>query len=587
MAGLIPQTFIDDLISRADIVEIVGARVPLKKKGKEHSACCPFHNEKTPSFTVSENKQFYHCFGCGAHGTALGFLMEYENLEFVDAVETLAAEYNLDVPHEQTGRIHQQSAGDNRKPLYEALDKVTLLFQQQLKTSDKAIQYLKQRGVTGEVAKNYKLGYAPDGWDFLTQKFKDNIILINNLCSLGLLIKKDNGQHYDRFRDRIIFPITDRRGRVIGFGGRIIDQGEPKYLNSPENPIFHKGLELYGVFEAKQAVRNLERIIIVEGYMDVVALAQNNIAYAVASLGTATTKEQIQKTFRATQEIIFCYDGDAAGTKAAWRALENTLSIIRDGQVAKFLFLPEKEDPDSMVRKEGKENFEKRLDAATPLSDFLFDNLKQKTDISSDDGKAKLFELSKPLLSSMNDSLFKDLLTDKLSALVGISAERISKRLPEASEKKLRPALNSQRIEKKIHLSTIRKTIALLLQNPTLAKTHCVPDGFSKTEIQGFSLLYQIHNQTTQNPEITTAALLERFRDSEEEIILHKLVKLEIPGADDSQQRDRLYSDYINDLKSRLDEAPLAARQTELENKSKSGKLTPEEKQEYNQLISS
>jgi len=595
MAGRIPQTFIDDLISRTDIVEIVGSRVPLKKKGKEYSACCPFHNEKTPSFTVSENKQFYHCFGCGAHGTALGFLMEYENLDFVDAVEALAAEYNLDVPREHSGHTHQKSAGDDKRPLYDALDKVTLLFQQQLKSSDKAIQYLKQRGVSGDVAKNYKLGYAPDSWDFLTGEFINNHDLTNHLCTLGLLIKKDNGQHYDRFRDRIIFPITDRRGRVIGFGGRVIDQGEPKYLNSPESPVFHKGMELYGVFEAKQATRNLERILIVEGYMDVVALAQNGIVYAVASLGTATTKEQIQKTFRATQEIIFCYDGDAAGTKAAWRALENTLPIIRDGQVAKFLFLPENEDPDSMVRKEGKEKFEQRLQTATPLSDFLFDTLGKKTDITSDDGKAKLFELSKPLLASMSDSLFKDLLTDKLSGLIGISAERLSKRLPlnttnsinSHPEKKPAPSLGNQQVGKKVQQSTIRKAIALLLQNPSLARDQSVPDDFSRTELQGYSLLYQIGNQITQNPEITTAALLERFRDSEQENIVNKLVNLEIPGADDAEQRGRLYTDYINDLQSRLREAPLAARQAELENKSRTGKLTPEEKAEYNQLISS
>jgi DNA primase len=516
--------------------------------------------------------------------------MEYENLDFVDAVETLAAEYNLDVPREQSGQksgYPQQATRDDKKPLYEALDKVTNLFQQQLKTSEKAIQYLKQRGLSGEVAKTYKLGYAPDGWDFLTTEFKDNSNIISDLCSLGLLVKKDNGQHYDRFRDRIIFPITDRRGRVIGFGGRIINQGEPKYLNSPESPVFHKGMELYGVFEAKQAVRNLERIIIVEGYMDVVALAQNDIAYTVASLGTATTTEQIKKTFRATQEIIFCYDGDAAGTKAAWRALENTLPIIRDGQVAKFLFLPEKEDPDSMVRKEGKEKFEQRLDSATPLSDFMFEKLIQKTDITSDDGKAKLYELAKPLLARMVDSMFKDLLIKKLSTLVGISGERINQRLPEATTEKRAPTKNIKPSGRNTTQSTTRMTVALLLQYPALAQTQTIPDDFANTDTPGLPLLHKLHTRAIEYPEITTQALLERFRDTDEAPILHKLMEVEIPGIEDTNKRVEVYKDYIRSLTTEFLKAPQAARQAELEAKSKSGKLTSEEKLEYNKLISS
>jgi len=398
MAGRIPQNFIDDLVSRADIVEIINARVPLKKKGKEYTACCPFHNEKTPSFTVSDSKQFYHCFGCGAHGTALGFFMEYENLDFVDAIEALAAEYNLDVPRENTGFTNGPTK-DDKQPLYDIIAKASELFQQQLKSSDKAVDYLKQRGLTGDIAKTYNLGYAPEGWNFLTDNLGKDKTTIDTLVSTGLLVQKDGGKQYDRFRDRIIFPITDRRGRIIGFGGRVIDDGEPKYLNSPENAVFHKGLELYGLYETRKAVRKLERIIIVEGYMDVVALAQHGIEYAVASLGTATTKDQIQKTLRTVSEIIFCYDGDAAGLKAAWRALENTLPIIRDGQIVKFLFLPEKEDPDSMVRKEGKQDFEQRLDNATTLSDFLFDTLKKKTDINTMDGRAQLAESAKPLLA--------------------------------------------------------------------------------------------------------------------------------------------------------------------------------------------
>ncbi|MGB5679724.1 MAG: DNA primase, partial [Gammaproteobacteria bacterium] len=389
MAGRIPQSFIDDLIARADIVEVINARVPLKKKGREYTACCPFHNEKTPSFTVSENKQFYHCFGCGAHGTAIGFLMEYEHLDFVDAIETLAAEYHLEVPREDTP--NQPGPVENRKqPLYEILEQASRLYQQQLRHSNRAIQYLKQRGLSGEIARKYQLGYAPDGWSFLFDKLGNNTSNIESLNITGMLVEKSENKHYDRFRDRIMFPILDRRGRTIAFGGRIIDAGEPKYLNSPETPVFHKGYELYGFYEARQALRKLERIIVVEGYMDVVALAQHGIEYAVASLGTAMTRDQIQKLFRSVSEVIFCFDGDQAGHKAAWRALENTLPIMRDGLAARFLFLPDGEDPDSMVRKQGKAAFESRLEKAAPLSEFLFDKLLQGTAIDSMDGRARL-----------------------------------------------------------------------------------------------------------------------------------------------------------------------------------------------------
>ena len=409
MAGRIPQSFIDDLIARADIVEVINARVPLKKKGREYSACCPFHNEKTPSFTVSEAKQFYHCFGCGAHGTAIGFLMEYENLDFVEAIETLAAEFQLEVPRENAPD-HGSHARDEKQPLYDILDKAAQLYLQQLRQSDRAVSYLKQRGLSGEIAKRYRLGYAPDSWHFLTEQLGDKAINIKQLKIAGMIVEKSSSKRYDRFRDRIMFPILDRRGRTIAFGGRILDQGEPKYLNSPETPIFHKGYELYGFYEARQAVRNLARIIVVEGYMDVVALAQNGIDYAVASLGTATTKDQIQKLFRSVHEVIFCYDGDRAGHKAAWRALENSLPIIRDGLEAKFLFLPDGEDPDSMVRKEGKDAFESRLKQAIPLSEFLFNKLLQEIDQDTMDGKARLAKNARPLLANLPDSVFRDLM---------------------------------------------------------------------------------------------------------------------------------------------------------------------------------
>jgi len=429
MAGRIPQQFIDDLINRADIVDVVDSRVALKKRGKEHIACCPFHNEKSPSFTVSQTKQFYHCFGCGAHGTALGFIMEYERLDFVDAIEVLAGEYHLDVPREQGDFTPQH---DDKKPLYQILDKAAVCFADELKKTPRAVEYLKQRGLSGEIAKDFQMGYAPDSWDFISSPLGGNSEGKTACLKSGLSITpEDNPQRfYDRFRDRIMFPIRDRRGRTIGFGGRILDKGEPKYLNSPETPVFHKGEELYGLYEARQSVKDLQRIVIVEGYMDVVALAQYDIRYAVATLGTATSSTQISKLFRIVPEVIFCYDGDAAGKKAAWRALENSLSVLRDGVQARFLFLPDGEDPDTLVRQEGKTEFESRLSQALPLSDFLLQHLSENLDLSTADGCARLSETAKPLIAKITDGVFKDLLLNQLSKLIGLSSSNLKQHIP-------------------------------------------------------------------------------------------------------------------------------------------------------------
>jgi len=582
MAGRIPQNFIDDLLSRSDIVELINSRVPLKKKGKEYTACCPFHNEKTPSFTVSETKQFYHCFGCGAHGTALGFLMEYDHLDFVDAIEALAAENHMEVPRESdTGAPISKS--DDKQQYYDILKTVSDHFQQQLKSSDKAVQYLKQRGLTGEIAAMYKIGYAPDQWQFLTEKFDNNQIRL--LIDTGLIVEKDNRKLYDRFRDRIIYPIHDQRGRTIGFGGRIIDQGEPKYLNSPENIVFHKGLELYGMYEAKQSVRKLERLVIVEGYMDVVALAQHGIHYVVATLGTATTKEQIQKTLRTVQEVIFCYDGDAAGLKAAWRALENSLTILKDGHIIKFLFLPEKEDPDSLIRAEGKEAFEKRLDNATTLSDFLFDTLKQKSNIETEDGKASFTRAAMPLIASINESVFKDLLYNRLSAIVGISVQQLQKHIGTPAEDKKSSAVRPVRKSRQVKQNSIRTAIALLLQHPELSTVVSVPSEYGNCDIEGYPLLYRIHECAISLTTVSSAALLERFHDSKDINTLLKLMEWEIPGIADEQQRINVYSDAIANMSKQLRDHMSSDRLAELEIKSKTG-LSDDEKKEYLSLIS-
>jgi DNA primase len=544
--GRIPQNFIDDLIARADIVDVVNARVPLKKKGREYSACCPFHNEKTPSFTVSQNKQFYHCFGCGAHGTALGFLMEYENLDFVDAVEALAAEYNLDVPRENVPEhIHKQK--DDRQAIYDALAECAKLYQQELKNTPRAVDYLKQRGLTGDIAKTYQLGYAPDGWGFISDKLAGNTSTRKALLDSGVLIEKSADNVYDRFRDRIMFPIIDKRGRVIGFGGRILDQGEPKYLNSPESIVFHKGLELYGLYEARKTVRDLQRIIIVEGYMDVVALAQHGICYAVASLGTATTREQIQTSFRSVREIIFCYDGDNAGIKAAWRALENALPILRDGMIARFLFLPGGEDPDTMVRKEGREKFEQRLDSAMPLSDFLFQHLEQEADTSTQEGKARLAELAKSLLAKMPDSVFRDLLFEQLAKRVGITAGKLS---AASSEPVSQPAKKIQTLNRsrQTSLSGTRDAVALLLQYPDLAEHAPIPDDFADSPLQGLDLLHALYHTLKTSPGLSSSALLERWREKTEFPILEKLLQHDVQGTENSEARIEVYQEVVQHL---------------------------------------
>ncbi len=547
MAGRIPQNFIDDLIGRSDIVEVINARVPLKRKGKEFSACCPFHNEKTPSFTVSEAKQFYYCFGCHAQGNAIGFLMDYEHLSYIDAIESLAADAHVDVPHEDSGFTNRNQ--EDKQPLYDILKQASELFQQQLKTSERAVDYLKQRGLSGEIAKQFKVGYAPDGWNFLSGSLGKSKENLNSLIKTGLVVNKDDGKTYDRFRDRIIFPITDQRGRIIGFGGRVLDKGEPKYLNSPENAVFHKGYELYGLYETRQALRKIDRIIVVEGYMDVVALAQNGINYAVASLGTATTTEQIQKTFRTTHEIVFCYDGDNAGKKAAWRALENTLTVIRDGMIAKFLFLPEKEDPDTMVRKEGKEAFEGRIKNARTLSGFLFDNLKSESDINTNEGKAQLASKANSLIQKMHNSLFKDLLIEELSTLIGLSQQHLESKISSATEnKKMQPHTIKPARSQQVQNNKTRIAIALLLQNPDLVTHHKVPDNFKEAFTKGLPLLYELQRTIESNKQLSAAALLERFRDSEHEKALNILSMLQTPETENTDNIIEVYKSLIERL---------------------------------------
>ena len=431
MAGRIPQPFIDDLLARVDIVDIIDSRVKLKKTGRNYSACCPFHKEKTPSFTVSPDKQFYYCFGCGASGNALGFIMDFDHMDFPEAIEDLAGQLGLDVPREQN---HAHSKQPDYSNLYALMEKTAEFFQQQLRQHDQspqAINYLKSRGLTGQISQQFGIGFAPPGWDNLQTYFAHNSEKEKQLIKAGMLVEnEDNNRIYDRFRDRIMFPIRDSRGRYIAFGGRILGDGKPKYLNSPETPIFHKGKELYGLYEARKANRSLKQIIVVEGYMDVVALTQQGLTNSVATLGTATTPEHMQRLFKVVPEVIFCFDGDDAGRRAAWRALESTLSSMEDGRQTRFLFLPQGEDPDSIVRQEGAGAFENRIKSdALSMDSFLFNTLEEGIDLHTMDGRARLTKLAQPYIDQLPKGIFKQLIMQKLAGLTGLNTDQLTQHL--------------------------------------------------------------------------------------------------------------------------------------------------------------
>ncbi|MGD9297775.1 MAG: DNA primase, partial [Chromatiales bacterium] len=420
MAGRIPPEFIDQLLSRIDIVDVIEKRVPLKKAGKEFQACCPFHTEKTPSFTVSQQKQFYHCFGCGAHGSAIGFLMDYDHMDFVEAIEELARDAGLEVPREEG--VSSKPRQDFSK-LHELLEKANRFFQQQLREhaqASRAVDYLKKRGLSGEIARDFGIGYAPPGWDNLYRHLAKKESDIQALKAAGLVSTGDSGKTYDRFRDRIMFPIIDSRGRVAGFGGRILDGDGPKYLNSPETPVFHKGEILYGLYDVRRSHAGKQQIIVVEGYMDVVALAQGGIRNAVATLGTATTERHLELLFRTAPRVVFCFDGDRAGRDAAWKALQTSLPSMKTGREARFLFLPEGEDPDTLVRSKGTDAFRALVENAPTLSRFLFDHLSEQVDTSTLDGRARLADMARPLIDRIPPGSLHDLMTQELSHLTGL-----------------------------------------------------------------------------------------------------------------------------------------------------------------------
>ncbi len=585
MAGRITPDFKSDLLARIDIVDVINPHVPLKRRGSLFSACCPFHDEKSPSFTVTPARQTYHCFGCGAHGNAIDFLVEYKNLNFPEAVEELARQAGLEIPEDHEAPIRK---GPDTRPLYPVMEQAAQLYQQQLRQhpqAGRAVDYLKGRGLSGKIALAFGLGYAPPDWDFLLGRLGRTEQERQHLILAGLVIDQD-GKVYDRFRDRVIFPIRDRRGRVIGLGGRILGDGKPKYLNSPETPIFHKGRELYGLHEALKIHRQPERLLVVEGYLDVIALAQFGIDYAVATLGTATTPEHLRLLLPQAPELVFCFDGDRAGREAAWKALETCLPQANGQQEIRFLFLPEGEDPDTLVRQEGREAFEDRIRQATPLSDFLFEQLSKGIDLASLDGRARLGSRVTPLLARLPPGLLRDLLRDRLSRLVGVGVTLprldagTGRRPPGSSPASRRRAgANSGR---RPATSPLRLTIALLIQHPELASALTgLGQDWHHLDNPGIRLLERLIATLATQSGLSSAALLERWREEEDFKIL---IQLSDPRLLAHIPTEGLEPELTGAIQ-RLNQEALTTRSGNLFNRASPGDWTEEEKAALRQAV--
>ena len=578
MASRIPQSFIDELVSRVDIVEVIDERVPLKKAGRDYMACCPFHEEKSASFSVSQTKQFFYCFGCGAHGTAIGFLMDYAHLEFTEVIHELAERSGMTVPREAVADDERTQTAD----LFELLDRASHFFQKQLRDHNDAtvaVDYLKSRGLSGETAAHFGLGFAPPGWDGLLKSLGTDLELRQALLRAGLTIEKGQDASYDRFRNRIVFPIRDRRGRVVGFGARALGDDTPKYLNSPETPVFHKGQELYGYFEARKATRQLDSLFVVEGYMDVVALTQFGITNAVATLGTAATADHISRLFRTTPNVIFCFDGDSAGRRAAWRAAQNLLPLFRDGWLASFMFLPEGEDPDSLVRSRGKIGFEELAREAISLSTFLFEHLSAEVDLSNLEGRARLFELARPMLTQLTEApAFANLARKQLQQLSGMDGSELSRLLPQGGRAPRRTV--ARRPNGSGSPSLVRKAITYLLHHPELGSLIGSTDQLSNLDHAGTTLLVALLELTKSSPTLTTGAIIERFRTHDEGRHLAKLVVESSPVLDEGLEQE--FIDTIGKLGEMVEEQRFEA----LAAKAKLGPLSNEDDREFKQLVS-
>jgi DNA primase len=570
MAGRIPERFIDDLLTRIDIVDVIQERVTLKKAGRDWSARCPFHDERSPSFTVSPAKQFYHCFGCGAHGSAIRFLMDYDRLEFPDAIEELAARAGLKVEYEGGQR---EAPREDVTNLYALLDSAASFYREQLAHNAEAREYFKRRGLDEDTLKRFNLGFAPNQWDALKNALGTSSQRIALLDKAGMLASGERGGKYDRFRDRVMFPILDRRGRTIAFGGRVLTKDDgPKYLNSPETPLFHKGRELFGLWQVRDANQKISRLLVVEGYMDVIALHQYGITQAVATLGTATTSDHAEILFRNSSDVYFCFDGDRAGRQAAWRAVESVLPRMRDGRQAWFLFVPDGEDPDSLIRAEGLEGFEQRLKQAMPLSEFFFAETGKDVSLASIDGKARLAERARPLIGQIPDGAFRDLMYVELERLSG------ARTTPAASSTRAAVG-NPNRGGRPAQRSLVRTAVALLVQSPALASEIEPPWTFSELRQPGIPLLVELVRLCRERPSLTTGALLEHFADREEASALNKLATMDLLVDASQAQADFLGAIGQLDVQTsqqRLDD--LIARQVE-------GGLSETERDELRQLM--
>ncbi|WGE89339.1 DNA primase [Actinobacillus arthritidis] len=578
MKGTIPRSFIDDLVARTDIVELINSRVKLKKAGRDYQACCPFHHEKSPSFTVSQSKQFYHCFGCGAHGNAISFLMDYDKLEFPEAIEELAAMQGLEVPRENV--INRdgkpQASYKTKRNLYELLEAISHFYQQNLTQDIPSQSYLQSRGLSSEIIDRFEIGFAHNSMDSVLRKFGTSRDEVQKLFDTGMVTQNDSGRIYDKFRNRVMFPIRDKRGRVIAFGGRVMGDERPKYMNSPESATYHKGSELYGLFQVLKQNESPESLVVVEGYMDVVALAQFGVDNAVASLGTATTGEQIQQMFRVTEQVICCYDGDRAGREALWRAFENALPYLHDGRQLKFIFLPDSEDPDSFVRVHGKQGFEAYLQNAMSLSDFLFDSLMAQVDLSSKEGKSKLAALAIPLINRIPGEMLRVYLRNILGQKLGIlDPALLEAMLPSRVSTSQNTVLKTPQIKR----TPMRLLVALLLQNPALVKF--VPDisALKTLDEPGFELLIELVDVCRQKVGISMGALLEHWRDRADFRTLELLANwdhLVIPENIESTFIETLDFLYAKLVEKRIE--TLIAKERTMG-------LTTEEKQELVMLI--
>ncbi len=594
--GLIPQTFIDELIARTDIVEVIGSRVQLKKAGREFRACCPFHNEKTPSFWVSPDKQFYHCFGCGVHGTVLRFLMEHDRMAFPEAVEELATRLSLEVPREGGSAASAPRRAD--EPLYELMGRVAAFYAEVLGRDERVKEYAIKRGLTRETVEQFGIGYAPNSWNEVLRRFGAEESERRLLAELGLIIERDRGQirdgdrYYDRFRDRLMFPIRDARGRVIAFGGRIIDQGEPKYLNSPETVLFHKGRELYGLFETRRSRANLKRLLVVEGYMDAVRLHQAGLTYAVATLGTATTPEHFKRIFRLVSEVVFAFDGDRAGRAAAWRALQHALPEAREGREIKFLFLPDGQDPDSLVGEEGPEAFEKRLETTIPLSEYLVRELSEQVDLTHADGLARFAEAARPLFAKLPEGVFRELLLARLARVIGLPPQRLEElwNAGAATASSIAPAAQTAPPRAKAAQSRtsggrgslVRQAVVRLLWFPPIARevTPGERAGLDASEEPGIDLLRELLDNLQAQPAQNSAQVIERWSEKPDGEHLAKLLHREELVADAAAATSELKAALIK-LQQGADERRWEALGT----KSRLGPLDAQEKDEFQRLM--